>query len=114
MNAPFDGRSRHPLVGLATAAGLLAFAVASGCGPTPTAADGLAPLGVAECDEYLTLARSCLASAPQKQRPPLEKEVVDHHALWSKAAAAGGLAKDSLSSTCRIATAGLRRNPTCR
>jgi hypothetical protein len=83
----------------------------SACG---TKSDPGPAIGIAECDEYLRVAHACLDDATKAARPDLQKEIDANRALWTKAHAAGGLAKDSLATTCRVSTRALERHPACK
>jgi hypothetical protein len=82
-----------------------------GCG---TKSDPGPALGVAECDEYMRLAHACLDDAPKAARPSLQKDIDDNRKLWSKAYAAGGFARDSLTGTCRTSTLALKHHAACK
>jgi hypothetical protein len=58
-----------------------------------------APIGVPECDDYLTKYEACLAAhVPAESRAALQQSLDATRAGWQQAVASGG--KDSLAAAC--------------
>ncbi|NUP07059.1 MAG: hypothetical protein HOW73_13475 [Polyangiaceae bacterium] len=107
---------------------LLATACLAGCGNTSTtsgttsatatgtvsaAPSATGAIGVAECDEYITRVRACIATAPAEEREQRTKSVDDIEKTW-KSQAASAVSREQMLTACKSSLKALDEGPGCK
>lgn len=83
---------------VATLVGILLVVLLRGSG---SFSSHQAPIGVVECDEYLSRMEACTSKLDASLKPQAAASLAEKHAAWETAAASGGASKDALKSTCQ-------------